>query len=299
MTPITNTSIVTYPNQALSLDYCQVTVYYTPPQATTPTVTTSAISGITGTTATGGGAITSDGGAAVTAKGACWGASANPTLENSCTNDGSGTSSFTSFMTALSRATTYHVRAYATNTVGTSYGSDLAFSTQALLTVTLQGDGTGRINSTATDINCSSGSCSQEYSFSSTINLTPTPAPHSQFSSWSGDCSGVTIPCQVAMDQSRTVLATFDINPAEAVWIDSGENYFNSIGAAYQTANTSAHIKACRVSLTENLLFNQEKSITLSGGYNSSYNDSSGLTTVNGTMTVANGSISMGNFVIR
>lgn len=297
--PVSTLSIVTNPNQFLLLDFLPVTVYYTPPQATTPTVTTSAISDITGTTATGGGSITSDGGAAVTAKGACWGTSANPTLENSCTNDGSGTSSFTSSMTALNRATTYHVRAYATNTVGTSYGSDLTFSTHALLMVTLQGDGTGRINSTAPDINCSSGSCNQDYPFSSIINLTPNPAPHSQFNTWSGDCSGPTIPCPVTMDQSRTVLATFDINPAEAVWIDPGENYFNSIGAAYQTADASAHIKACRVSLTENLLFNQGKTITLSGGYNSSYSDSDGLTTVNGTMTVANGSVSMGNFAIR
>ncbi|NVN92509.1 MAG: hypothetical protein HXX11_18195 [Desulfuromonadales bacterium] len=299
LTPITNTSIVTYPNQALSLDYCQVTVYYTPPQATTPTVSTQAISGITGTTATGGGTITSDGGAAVTAKGACWGTSANPTLENSCTNDGSGTSSFTSSITALNRATTYHVRAYATNAVGTSYGSDLTFSTDAPLTVTLQGVGSGRLNSTAPDINCSSGSCNQDYPFSSIINLTPNPAPHSQFSTWSGDCSGATIPCPITMDQSRTVLATFDINPAEAVWIDPGENYFNSINTAYQAAGASALIKACRVSLTENLLFNQGKTITLSGGYNSSYSDNSGLTTVNGTLTLASGSVSMGNFVIR
>ncbi|MBF0566006.1 MAG: hypothetical protein HQK89_12260 [Nitrospirae bacterium] len=93
-----------------------------------PTVTTTAISGINSTAAGSGGTVTSNGGGAVTAEGVCWSTSANPTVANSCTNDGTSTP-FTSSITGLTVETTYHVRAYATNSAGTGYGSDVQFTT--------------------------------------------------------------------------------------------------------------------------------------------------------------------------
>ena len=94
-----------------------------------PTVTTSAASNITANSATCGGNVTTDGGATVTARGVCWSTSHNPTVSNSHTTDGSGTGSFTSSLTGLTASTTYYVRAYATNSVGTSYGNEVSFTT--------------------------------------------------------------------------------------------------------------------------------------------------------------------------
>ncbi len=94
---------------------------------TVPTVTTQAVTGITETSATSGGNVTSDGGTTVTARGVCWSTSANPTTANSKTVDGSGTGSFTSTITGVSPGTSYHVRAYATSSTGTGYGSDIPF----------------------------------------------------------------------------------------------------------------------------------------------------------------------------
>jgi len=107
-----------------------------------PTVITMAISSITATTASSGGNVTSDGGASVTAKGVCWSTSTNPTTSDSHTSDGTGTGSFTSSITGLSAGTTYHVRAYATNSAGTGYGSDVTFKTSyaSTLYVSLSGD---------------------------------------------------------------------------------------------------------------------------------------------------------------
>lgn len=99
------------------------------PTTTTPTLTTTAVSSITATSASSGGNITSDGGASVTARGVCWSKSANPTINDSHTTSGTGTGSFSSSMTRLSPGTVYHVRAYATNSVGTAYGSDRQFTT--------------------------------------------------------------------------------------------------------------------------------------------------------------------------
>ena len=97
--------------------------------AMAPTVTTTAISNIDKTTATGGGNVTADGGASVTARGICWSTSQNPTISGSHTTDGTGTGNFTSAMTGLTANTTYYVRAYATNSVGTAYGEEVSFTT--------------------------------------------------------------------------------------------------------------------------------------------------------------------------
>jgi|GEM_PF-793294 len=92
--------------------------------------TTSAITGISANTATSGGSITSDGGSLITAKGVCWGASTNPVLgTGNFTTDGTGAASYSSSITGLTGSTTYHVRAYATNSIGTIYGTDVSFTT--------------------------------------------------------------------------------------------------------------------------------------------------------------------------
>ncbi len=99
--------------------------------ATTPILTTVEASAITHNSATSGGNITSDGGYTVTARGVCWNTSSNPTLSNSFTTDGSGAGLYSSPFNTLSAATQYYVRAYATNTLGTSYGSNISFYTLA------------------------------------------------------------------------------------------------------------------------------------------------------------------------
>jgi photosystem II stability/assembly factor-like uncharacterized protein len=95
---------------------------------TIPVVTTSGISDITSSTATGGGNVTADGGAMVTARGVCWSTAIYPTVDDAKTVDGNGTGIFTSNITGLLAGKTYHVRAYATNSESTSYGADIAFS---------------------------------------------------------------------------------------------------------------------------------------------------------------------------
>jgi hypothetical protein len=94
-----------------------------------PIVSTTAISNITGNSANSGGNVTSDGGSPVTARGVCWNITSNPTTSDNHTTDGSGTGSFVSNLTGLSVSTLYYVRAYATNSAGTSYGNQVSFTT--------------------------------------------------------------------------------------------------------------------------------------------------------------------------
>lgn len=98
-----------------------------------PTVTTSSISEIMQTTAVCGGEIINDGGYTVTARGVCWSTNQNPTISDNKTSDGSGAGIFTSSMTGLRANTTYYIRAYATNSYGTGYGSSFVFTTLDIL----------------------------------------------------------------------------------------------------------------------------------------------------------------------
>lgn len=96
-----------------------------------PIVTTSSVINISQTTALCGGNVTSAGTSTVTARGICWSTSSTPTISDSKTTDGSGTGGFTSSLTGLTAGTSYYVRAYATNSAGTSYGSEQSFTTES------------------------------------------------------------------------------------------------------------------------------------------------------------------------
>ncbi len=98
-----------------------------------PTVTTANVTSITGTTAVSGGNVTNDGGSTVMSRGVCWSTNPTPTIADSKSNDGTGTGSFTSNVTGLSNVTTYYLRAYATNSFGTGYGSVIQFTTTTQL----------------------------------------------------------------------------------------------------------------------------------------------------------------------
>src|SRR5690606_17648903 len=98
-------------------------------KATVPELTTVAITGITLNSAVSGGTITSDGGGDITGKGDCWSTTANPTIADSRTSDGTGPADFSSNIVGLAEGTTYYVRSYATNEAGTGYGDELTFVT--------------------------------------------------------------------------------------------------------------------------------------------------------------------------
>lgn len=95
----------------------------------TSILTTAEVTNVTATSATAGGTITSDGGYAITARGVVWSTLHNPTIEDSKSTNGAGMGTFASQLTNLSQNTVYYVRAYATNSEGTSYGNEMIFAT--------------------------------------------------------------------------------------------------------------------------------------------------------------------------
>ena len=99
--------------------------------AALPVVTTADVSEITANSAVCGGEVVDDGGSEIVFKGVCWSTEHNPTIGDSKTNEGSSTGQFTSNLTSLTPQTTYYVRAYATNKIGTAYGEEKNFTTES------------------------------------------------------------------------------------------------------------------------------------------------------------------------
>ena len=97
---------------------------------TLPLPITGAINSITSTTASSSVSIESDGGGAVVT-GVCWGTTTAPNTSGFYSTDGGAVGSFNSILTSLSASTTYYVRSYATNGLGTKYGNEVSFTTLA------------------------------------------------------------------------------------------------------------------------------------------------------------------------
>ncbi len=97
--------------------------------AVIPTLTTTIVSNITTTSALCIGNVANDGGAEVIMRGACWNTTGNPTTANSINTSGAGNGDYGLYLEGLAPNTTYFIRAFATNSVGTAYGNELSFTT--------------------------------------------------------------------------------------------------------------------------------------------------------------------------
>jgi uncharacterized protein (TIGR02145 family) len=73
--------------------------------------------------------VSDDGGLPVTSRGVVWSTSPNPTITSSKVIEGNGKGSFSTTLPNLAPNTTYYIRAFATNEVGTGYGSEIKVTT--------------------------------------------------------------------------------------------------------------------------------------------------------------------------
>lgn len=128
LSPATTYYFRAYASNAAGTSYGNELTYTTVAH-TLPAVSTTAVTGITGGTANSGVTVSAEGGSPVTARGVCWSTTPNPTVANNKTINDPGT--VASILTGMTVSTTYYVRAYATNGLGTAYGNELSFTTTA------------------------------------------------------------------------------------------------------------------------------------------------------------------------
>ncbi|WP_125723486.1 T9SS type A sorting domain-containing protein [Flavobacterium ustbae] len=182
---------------------------------TVPSVTTTPATDIGAKTATLGGSNT-DGGAAIEARGIVWSTTANPVLNgagvtNVTTSNETGV--FTVNATSLLPGTVIHYRAYARNSVGTAYGSNQSFTTNAALSATQSQTiaCNGFNNGTATVVP-SGGKSPYTYAWSNgstgatAVNLSPT-----NYSVLITDSEGTSISKNFAITQNPAISASTTI----------------------------------------------------------------------------------------
>ncbi|MEZ0184442.1 MBG domain-containing protein [Flavobacterium oncorhynchi] len=113
-----------------------------------PTVSTITATNIKAVSAIIGGNVTSDGGETTVQRGIVWATTAAPTITDHKVQNGTGIGNFSATITGLPSGTTIHYRAYATNSAGTSYGTESTFNT---------GAGLSTSSTSKVDILCNAG----------------------------------------------------------------------------------------------------------------------------------------------
>ena len=97
-----------------------------------PSVSISAVTSISTTSATGNAEVTSDGGSTVIERGLVWATVPNPTILNGQVVVAGTLGTFSGALTPLLANTTYYVRGYATNINGIAYSTEVSFTTLVL-----------------------------------------------------------------------------------------------------------------------------------------------------------------------
>lgn len=99
--------------------------------------------------------LTGTGNGAVSDCGFCYSTSANPTTADAKVSYGKAIGSFGKTVTGLNENTTYHVRAYAVNELGTAYSEDVIFKTLEVTAPVLSGVTMGAISNTFAEMSAS------------------------------------------------------------------------------------------------------------------------------------------------
>ena len=133
------------------------------------------------------------------------------------------------------------------------------------------------------------------------VTLEPIIDQYSRFDGWSGVSNCTTGTCQFTMNSNATATATFTLDSTNSVLVDPIR--YGTIDAAYKAGTTlnNATIKLWGINFTENLLLDENKAVTLEGGYNSSYStQTSGVfTTITGTLTIRDGKMTVERVILK
>lgn len=162
------------------------------------------------------------------------------------------------------------------------------------LDLAVSGSGSGSIAATPGSV-CP-GDCSQSFNEGNIVTLTPTAGAGSEFSGWSGNCSGNGI-CQFTMNGPKSVTATFAWLPH--VKNAASGNSYGLINAAYGAVGDNDAIQLRDLTFSEAIDCNRSVAVTLRGGYDSGFTANSGVTTINGSLTITSGSVTLENIVVR
>jgi subtilase family serine protease len=166
------------------------------------------------------------------------------------------------------------------------------------LSVTLAGTGNGSVNSSPSGLSCTGGTCSANFTSGTTVSLFQTEASGSVFAGWSGACSA-TGTCSVIMTAARNVTATFNFAPSPHIRLLGSSQQFATLQQAYDAAPDGAVIQLEGVTFIEDLLPDASKFMTIKGGYDSAFTGQTGMSTLQGVLSLGRGSFAVDHLIVR
>lgn len=175
----------------------------------------------------------------------------------------------------------------------TPYGSlvvPITLTVNSKLAVSKSGAGSGTVTSLPGGINCGVD-CTEQYAPNSVVSLSAVPATYSTFTGWGGDADcadGV-----VTLNTSKSCIATFSITPIRV------PDQYATIQAAYDALPANGSIQSLVHTYTENVRFNRPITALLFGGYIPDWTAASGMTTIQGSLTISQGKAIVSNLIIR
>lgn len=165
------------------------------------------------------------------------------------------------------------------------------------VSVNFDGSGGGTVTSTPSRLACNAG-CSGTFDYNTGATLHAAPDEYSLFTKWSSGC-GVTSDCPLTMNRDHSATLTIDRDTAKMARVEGTlPVYYPSIQSAYDHAGPGGSIRAWGVSFHEGVSADYPNHVTITGGYNGAYSTVTGFTTLNGTLTIKNGSLTLDNMVI-
>lgn len=198
-----------------------VIVYSCTDTSTLPVVITSPVSDIKSSSALCGGTIVSNGKDKLSNQGICWSVKINPTILDNYICDSTKQPSFTVIITGLESNTSYHIRSFATNSMGTGYGSNIKIITMSKNVIVLVGD-------SRTD----GWNCKDCYPYMDLLNLKESSVIYK--TSFGGASSDSLIARYTDVDRKFSNLARLNV---VVVWIGVNDIAVNDKSAEYTYNN--------------------------------------------------------------
>lgn len=167
------------------------------------------------------------------------------------------------------------------------------------VTLLFSGTGTGIVTSTPAGIQCNTD-CSAVFNSYNPVLLSAGFSDPMIFTGWSGGCSGTGI-CTLNLTGDVSVTATFE-NLGHSVWIPGGTpgtGYYSTLQAAYDGAPSGSEILAWDYIYVENLECAMGKIVTIKGGFDTGYGSQVGITTLDGTLTIGRGAVTVERLLIK
>jgi len=159
-------------------------------------------------------------------------------------------------------------------------------SGSAPLTLSFVGNGSGSANYSTGGGCVTAGGCSQQFSYGTEINLNPVPAAGSYLASWNGCNSINSNICSVIMSAARNVTATFNLMAAKL-----GAASYASLTAALAAATDGATLQLLFTTPAEVITYTGSGTLTLSGGFDGSWNKQLGMLSTVGTVSIYSGTL--------